>query len=242
MAKQRGSKGGERERKPEREGSAAEHETAVDPSLLDQAALGNAVVQARMEGGEEVVASSGPDLEVVAAVAAPLVQRAIAALQLDPSDAARLERRVEILERSRLPEKDALIDQLHGDETARSTVDTLLDTHFGGHDPDTRWAVDGVLASVRDALAGQGSEAGWTDSQGTVALSDAARAGSLDSRAQALIADLAGARAPESGRSAAQDDVGRSTASLVRSLALMVLLDEEEEEEQEGEWADVELS
>ena len=88
MAKQRGSKGGERERKPEREGSAAEHETAVDPSLLDQAALGNAVVQARMEGGEEVVASSGPDLEVVAAVAAPLVQRAIAALQLDPSDAA----------------------------------------------------------------------------------------------------------------------------------------------------------
>jgi len=246
MAKQRGSKGSEtRDRATgasEREAASPEHDSAKDPSLVDQAALGNAVVQARMESGEGL-AAQGPGLDVVAEVAAPMVQRAMATLQLDAADAERHARRIEILEQSRLSEREALVDQLHGDETARQTVDGLLDTHFGGHDAETRWAVDAVLDAVGRSLGGEGSGRAWTDADGALELSEQVGSGSLDSRAQAMIADLASARAPEAGRQAATSDVGSATAQLVRSLALMVLLDEEEEEEElEGPWGDVELS
>lgn len=242
MAKQRGNKGNESKEYGTAKAPESQVAKAVDPTLLDQSALGNAVLQARMEGQGPVSAPAGPGLDVVAAVAQPLVRRAMAALQLDAADASRLERRVEILSGSRLPERESLIDQLHGDESMRLTVQGLLEQHFGGHDASVRQAVDGVLASVDTALSGQETEGAWTDAQGAVTLSEGATQGTLDARAAGLIADLAEARAPQAGREAASAHVGTSTASLVRSLALMVLLDEEEDEEREGAWADVELS
>lgn len=245
MAKKRGSKGGARSTDREH-GSESEVGTStpgVDPALLDQAALGNAVLQARMEGIAEVAGGeSVPDLEVVASAAELLVSRGIQALQLDASDADALSRRVGILERSHLPEKEALIEQLRDDETARTTVDGLLDQHFGGHDAEARAAVDGVLDDVRQALLdGVALGSRWTDARGSLELSEGTRSGSLDARSQALITDLAGAHASEDAAGRATSEVGTATASLVRSLALMVLLDEEEEEELDHEYADVEV-
>lgn len=226
MAKQR--KGSDKATEQAQQTPVAEQ--GERPALQDQAALGNAVLQARMETGEATVEGAAPGLEVVAAVAEPLVRRAIAALQLDATDAERLARRVEILERSHLPEKQALIDQLHSDETTRTTVEGLLTRHFGGAGPDTRDRVDAVLDSVRSALEqGQATAEGWRDPTGVVAVGDSE--GSLDTRAASLVASLAEARAPEAARTLADQGVGVATSSLVRSLALMVLLDEEEEEE-----------
>lgn len=225
MAKQRkGEKASDAGRESRSEQSGAES------VITEQVVLGNAVLQGRMEGTEAPVIADRPGLELVAGVASPLIERAIAALNLDATDPERLARRVEILENSRLSEKDALIDQLHGDEASRATRDALVERHFGAVDRDTVRAIDATLDAVRAALAqGAPSDKGWADALGEVEVVDAE--GSLDVRASGLIAAIADARASEAAQGAATDAVGRSTASLARSLALMILLDEEEDEE-----------
>ncbi|MFK7929612.1 MAG: hypothetical protein AB8H79_15560 [Myxococcota bacterium] len=233
MAKKRGVQGPDKT--PEAAKTAADvgRGAEVDPAVHDQGHLGNAAVQARMSAGVSAVT---PTMEagLVADVARPSVQRAMLVLQLDAHDPAQTERLEQILERSNLPEKVELQSRLQDDAMMRQSVDALLDQHFGGHDADTRWAVDATLVAVAEALDGALVNDSWVDARGSVALTEATSSGSLAERSAALITELSEARASAGTRERSQGDTGRSVASLVRSLNLVVSLDEDEEEE---EWA-----
>ncbi len=150
-----------------------------------------------------------PDWAAVREVAAPMVQRTLLALELQPRE-TQLDRFVAILERSKLPEdrKEWLIDRLRTDESTAHQVRDSVERWFHQDNEATRQQVGDVLAAVSGALF---------DPDTVVSASP----GTAQARAEAAIAEL----------SAAQGASGEAILGLCRDLHLALWWEEEEEEE-----------
>jgi len=191
---------------PETEGAKRASSASPPTHEVDeQRELGNAVLQGRLETDELTSAETAAPR-----AALTLVDHALAALHSAPADADRIARRVALLERSLLPERDALVDRLHASETARTVVDAALDRWFGAHDAETRWRVDAELLGARHALVGEIGP----DPDGARQRSD--------------VAGVVGPAALDALEAAAPPAV----VGLCQTLALAVVLDEDEEEEE----------
>lgn len=203
-------------------GAASEQARAPssEHAELDELQLGNQAHQDRLSAADA-------SLEVVRDAASPLVERAILALQLEPRDAGEVERFVEIVERSRLGEerRDVLVDRLQTDRAAAEGIRDAVQRWFQADGPDVRESVVGALDLVLDSLY-DGAPAGaeWALADGArVQLTGEALQGSLGSRAEALLRDVAAHVAP------AVDSV--AVQGFCRDVQLALLWDEEEEEE-----------
>jgi hypothetical protein len=196
----------------------------------EAAGPGNAAVQDVMAG--RVVETRAP-LDVVRDVAAPMVDRAVLALQIYPRG-PEVDRFVQILERSGLADdrKSALVDRLRTDEAGAAGVAEVVTRHFGGDGEDVRGAIvdalDAVGRGLREGGPGE-SGATWRIGEVEHGLGVAALDGAVASRAEALVAELAARLAP--APIGAASDPGEALRALCRDLHLRLLWDEEEEEE-----------
>jgi hypothetical protein len=215
MSKRRAQQGPGHEVESARQSEAgrqAESTVDVDASMLEQAILGNAALASRLGETEGGQAASGGLIEQ----ARPLVVHAMAALQLDPADPERLARRVALLQASVLEERQRLIDKLTANEALQQAVDAALDAHAGGHDVETRWAVDATLTAVAHTLDGGSLDDGVLHhSDGPILLG-------ADVDVGGLIDAVAQERAPASSA---------AISALCSALSLVARLEEDEEDE-----------
>jgi len=205
-------------------------------SIPEQDELGNQAVQAQMggEGSGEVVA-----FDVVRDVAFPIVERAILALQLFPPEHVRVDRFLEILAHSHLPEdrKQVLMDRLQTNRTGAAGVEEAVGRWFDGDVEEVRIALGAALDAVSRGLEDGAEEGGaWRIGETAVALSDDAREGPVNARAEALVSDLAdGVASPGPARAKEGSGFGAALRGFCRDVYLAIVFDEEEEEE-EWEW------
>lgn len=205
-------------------GREAEHSSAdqvsadlgLDPELAALELLGNQAFASQMtnEPAREAV-----PYDVIRDMALPLVERAGLALELRPEPKSTIERYVEILEASRLPDdqRTVLIDKLQADQVVATGISDLLGRHFGGDEIEVRRVLGTALDAVWDALKdGRGQIAGGR---------------TATDQAGVLIGDLAAQMAPELG--AHSDSVSESVSGFCRALFLAMYWDEEEEEDLE---------
>ncbi len=208
-----------------------------DPSLLDQAALGNQALQAQLARGEDHAA---PGLDVVRDVALPKLERAILALQVVPREGVQVSRFVRILERSALGDerKQVLVDKLLTDQAAAEAVTESVDRWLGSDDEAWRSELVELLElSYQGLEGGEPGSDGWIlDSGEEVALEPADD--SVASRATGLVGDVA-ARLASEGVRERLGDVRGAVEGYVRTVVLALLLEDEEEEEEEGVWGEV---
>lgn len=200
----------------------------VEASVPEQDALGNLGFQARIDGDGQ---DAQPGLDVVRDVAFPMVERAILALELTPPDSSRMDRFVEILEASHLPDdrKQLLVDKLQTDRAAAHGIEQAVERWFGTDGPDVRASVSGALDAVWAALEnGTGAGSEWQVGDRAVSLSEGAVDGSVADRAEALVSDLADGFATQVS--------GPSVRGFCRDVYLAIVFDEEEEEEDYSTW------
>lgn len=205
---------------------AREHE----PSVGEQAVLGNQALAAQLEGGASAelggrTSSAGP-LESARAEALPRVERGILALSAEPRSAERVDRFVAVLESSKLPadRKSVLIEKLTGDQEAAVAVERAAERWFGGVGEQARQAGLAALDGVWDALiGGSPTEAGWRVGDREIALTDEVRSGAPGERAEHLVAELASSRDPASGE---------AVRGFCREVYLIVAWHEEDEDDE----------
>ena len=192
------------------------HERTREPTLGNQAT----------QSGLDAPAAEGhtPGLDVVRDVALPGLVHTQVALELRPMPAERLERLVEIVERSALEggRRADMAERLRASQDTAVSVGRAVGRAFGVEDSaEVRSRATELLASVVSALeSGSGEGATWSVGEHRV---DVPETGSLRERADALVCGLGDAVSGREGE-------GRALASLCRSVQLAVLLDEEEEE------------
>jgi hypothetical protein len=232
MGKQKKPARGPEQATPEQEISRLP-ETAI--SVPEQDELGNQALQAQMsgEGSDEVVA-----FDVVRDVAFPMVERAILALQLGPPEHARIDRFLEILARSHLPEdrKQVLMDRLQTGRTGAVGVGEAVKRWFDGDSEEVRDALGSALDAVSRGLEeGAEVDGAWQMGEESVSLSDAAREGPVNDRAGALVSDLADGVATEKpAQTGESGSFGVALRRFCRDVYLAIAFDEEEEEEEWG--------
>ncbi len=206
---------------PEREKATAGVENSksgadLDPELVEVAMLGNQAFAARLGGGSSPETVS---FDVVRDTAIPLIERAALALELRPEPGEVIDRYVEILEASHLPDdrRQLMVDKLRSDQAVAIGVAEALGHHFTGDAIEVRHALGGALDAVWAALH---------DGQG---MAGESREGSASEAAGSLVGDLAAQLAPELG--AYSESVSESVSSFCLALFLATYWDEEEEEE-----------
>ncbi len=182
------------------------------------------LLRGRMEGETEAVVTSS----VVIDTALPMVGRAAVALDV-ATPASGHPRLIEILQHSSLERRDELIDKLESDAAnARGVRDVL--TRVYGVDAEDPAFCEAVAASVsrleRALTTGAEVDGVFRSELGELRLSSAVTEGSVRSRAEALVSELASVLAdvPAPGRSP-----GDALCAVVLALQL-ALWDEEEED------------
>lgn len=204
-----------------------------DPAVEQAVGLGNAAFAERLGGGEHDAPALAVDTGAIREVAAPMVDRAILALQIVPHFPGQVDGFVATIEASSLPadRKAALVDKLRDDEATATGIHDAVVRAAGADDADVRGELCDALDTVHRALRdGRVDEAAHTLAAGDriVPLSEAARDGAVHDRAEAMIRDVAAA-VVASGPLAGRGDAARD---LVRDVHLALVWAEEEEEEE----------
>ena len=179
----------------------------LDPSLAEQGILGNAALQARLDGHELSGAEVAPHDQALAQ-AVHLVEQALVALQLHARPAPELARLLEVVERSGLSaeRKEAIATRLSDDQEAALAAERLVGEHLGALDAEQRSAWVERLVQLTDQLRGA-----------TVAPEGLSVEGAAEWVGAQVDAAALGADA-------------EAVATLCRSIALWVHFDEDEEE------------
>lgn len=193
--------------KQKRTGRRAEHPAPVAGSqeeVSEQLTEGNQALLEQLEGAAvEMEATVGTD--AVRAVALPLVERGVFALNTEVRPAETIQKYVSVLETSRLPSdrKALLIGKLTSDQEAAVQAREAVERHFGAGPEGVDRAHDlleGVWAGLNDP-AGRAPEGRHASE-----------------RAERWIEQLAG---PE----------GKAVQAFCREVHFLVRFDEEEEED-----------
>jgi hypothetical protein len=199
-------------------------------SVISQVAfVSNAEFQESLDAG-------GVDMEVIRDVALPMVDRGALALQLSPPDPAKIDRLVDIVERSALPldRKHELTSQLRNDEALSKGVQDAMLQWFNTDSQAFRGHLSDSLDAIAFGLGGGSVDAtgkGWALPDGTVVgLSTSSLDGPVTGRAEALLGDLSGHLATGPVAEQVGSD-GAAIRGFCRHLYLAVFFDEEEEEE-----------
>jgi hypothetical protein len=220
-----------RQRKQAPEAIPARGATGSEREIVPESAVGNAALQDRLAGGDVA------DLGRVREVASPLVERAVLALQLVPRGSEQVQRFVDILARSHLPDerKELLSDRLRTDEAIALGVHEAIERWFSADTPEFRGALVEALDRVGSALQhGSGDTAAgkWRDDVRDVPLSGGVLTGAMAGRAEALIADLAIGLIEGPVAEGAKGGVGAAVRGFCSDVLLALVWDEEEEEEE----------
>jgi hypothetical protein len=214
---------------------------------VEGTALSNQQVQAQL--GAMRTGPAAVDLDTVRRAAFPLVERAILALQTLPVDAERVNRFVDILSRSHLPEdrKQELVDRLLNDQAAAGAIHSAMERVFGADDEAVRSQLVGLLDDVWSGLQhGRADGMDWRLEDGRrLDLPEGAHRGAVGGRAEELVGRLSEELAPAGVRERlGEAPVDRAVRTFCRDVYLAVRLSREEEEEEqegvEGPWPSVE--
>lgn len=218
-------------------GAERDPELGLDPTVVQQGAVGNQALQDKISGQERGTPQvSDPDL--ARDTAFPLVERALIALQMLPRPQADVDRFVQILERSHLPEerRALLVDKVRSDQAAALGAQRAVERAFGADGTALRSGLIDTLDAVWAGLqAGRAEGASWVvPERAPVPLGDVAADSEAATgvRAEALVRDLAaGMVAPELVGERDPGAVADAVQAFCRDAQVLILWDEEEEEE-----------